>query len=155
MLVQRALDSVHGVDLNPYAIAIARFWLLLAALKECGVTRLVDAPGFEIHLACGDSLLHGRSGGDQQMMGWAPMDHVYQPEIRTPHLERLLRAGLITRWSRTRPYITPKDSALNPAYRDRYTTCHRQYSLAVPFLERIVSLAWGSGFRARLRPTAS
>jgi hypothetical protein len=51
VLVQRALDSVHGVDLNPYAIAIARFRLLLAALKECGVRRLSDAPGFTIHLA--------------------------------------------------------------------------------------------------------
>ena len=28
MLVQRALDSVHGVDLNPFAVAIARFRLL-------------------------------------------------------------------------------------------------------------------------------
>ena len=68
MLVQRAFDSVHGVDLNPYAVAIARFRLLLAAMKECGVMRLKDAPGFEIHLACGDSLLHGSAGGDQQML---------------------------------------------------------------------------------------
>jgi hypothetical protein len=30
-LVQRALAGVHGVDLNPYAVAIARFRLLLAA----------------------------------------------------------------------------------------------------------------------------
>ena len=47
VLVQRALDGVHGVDVNPYAIAIARFRLLLAALKECGITRLSDAPGFD------------------------------------------------------------------------------------------------------------
>ena len=33
VLVQRALDSVHGVDVNPYAIAITRFRLLLAALE--------------------------------------------------------------------------------------------------------------------------
>ena len=59
VLVQRALDGVHGVDLNPYAVAIARFRLLLAALKECGITRLSHAPGLEIQLACGDSLLHG------------------------------------------------------------------------------------------------
>ena len=39
---------VHGVDLNPYAVAIARFRLLLAAWKACGVTRLGDAPGFAI-----------------------------------------------------------------------------------------------------------
>ena len=56
----------------------------------------------------------------------------------------------ITRWSRIRPYITPKDSALNAAYRERYITCHRQYSLAVPFLERIVSLAWEGGFTGQI-----
>jgi hypothetical protein len=31
-LVQRALDAVYGVDVNPYAVAIARFRLLVAAL---------------------------------------------------------------------------------------------------------------------------
>ncbi len=81
VLVQRALDGVHGVDVNPYAIAIARFRLLLTALKECGITRLSDAPGFEIHLACGDSLLHGSVRKIQQMFYEADeLKHVYQPE---------------------------------------------------------------------------
>src|SRR5690606_3496717 len=39
------------------------------------------------------------------------------------------------------PYITPKDPAANQAYRNRYSTCHRQYSLAVPFMERLFDLA--------------
>ena len=149
MLVQRALDGVHGVDLNPYAIAIARFRLLLAALKDCGVWRLSDAPGFEIHLACGDSLLHGSPGGDQQTMGWAPMDHVYQAEDRGA-LERLLRPKTYHAVVANPPYITPKDAALNAAYRERYTTCHRQYSLAVPFLERIISLAVEGGYTGQI-----
>ena len=58
-LAQRALNGVWGVDINPYAVAIARFRLLVAALKVCAITRMADAPGFEIHLAAGDSLLHG------------------------------------------------------------------------------------------------
>ena len=36
------------------------------------------------------------------------------------------------------------------AYRERYTTCHRQYSLAVPFLERIVSLGVEGGFTGQI-----
>lgn len=68
-LVQRALHSIHGVDINPFAIAIARFRLLLAALRACGITRLVDAPAFELHLACGDSLYHGRSGNRRWATG--------------------------------------------------------------------------------------
>jgi hypothetical protein len=31
-LVQRALDAVYGVDVNPFAVAVARFRLLVAAV---------------------------------------------------------------------------------------------------------------------------
>ncbi len=55
--VQKALDSIHGVDLNPFAVAIARFRLTVAALKASGETSLVTAPGYAYHLAIGDSLL--------------------------------------------------------------------------------------------------
>lgn len=64
VLVQRALDSVHGVDVNPYAVAIARFRLLLAALHECAVHRLQDAPDFHFNLAVGDSLLRFRRSNE-------------------------------------------------------------------------------------------
>ncbi|MGA7496191.1 MAG: BREX-2 system adenine-specific DNA-methyltransferase PglX, partial [Isosphaeraceae bacterium] len=149
VLAQRALDSVHGVDLNPFAVAIVRFRLLLAALKDCDVLRLKDAPGFTIHLACGDSLLHGSPGGDQLSLGWSSIDHVYQPED-SEVLGRLLRPKSYNAVVANPPYITPKDRALNQAYRDRYRTCHRQYSLAVPFLERILSLAVEGGFTGQI-----
>ena len=58
-LVQRALNGVYGVDINPYATAIARFRLLIAALRESHIDTLRDAPAYEIHVATGDSLLHG------------------------------------------------------------------------------------------------
>ena len=45
--VQRVLDQIYGVDLNPFAVAIARFRILLTALKAAGETRLVDAAGFQ------------------------------------------------------------------------------------------------------------
>ena len=59
--VRRALDSVHGVDINPFAVAIARFRLLVAALNAAGVD---DAGGrarqrWRPIVALGDSLLHG------------------------------------------------------------------------------------------------
>ena len=58
-LVQRALDAIAGVDLNPYAIAIARFRLLVAALHASNIRRLASARDYKIHLAVGDALLHG------------------------------------------------------------------------------------------------
>jgi len=60
-LVQRSLNSVYGMDVNPCAVAIARFRLLVAALQASGIKRLKDAPGFRINVAVGGSLLHGRS----------------------------------------------------------------------------------------------
>lgn len=142
-LARRALVQVYGVDLNPFAVAIARFRLLVAALKVSGVERLQDAPGFEFNLAVGDSLLHGPprgEGGDQMNMMWSPLAHVYVAEDKE-QLDRILVPRHYHAVVGNPPYITPKDTALNKAYRERFGSCHRQYSLAVPFMERFYDLA--------------
>ncbi len=76
--------------------------------------------GSTIHLACGDSLLHGSPGGDQRSIGWAPTDHVYQPEDRDA-LSDCFGPKTYHAVVANPPYITPKDRALNQAYRDRYS----------------------------------
>jgi hypothetical protein len=144
-LVQKAMDGVYGVDLNPYAVAIARFRLLISALKACGVTRLKDAPAFRINLATGDSLLHGRRfnqldlSGEAQNLARSGLAHAYQ-------IEDLDEVNLILDRQYhvvvgNPPYITVKDTALNSAYRARYESCYRAYSLGVPFTERFFELA--------------
>jgi type I restriction-modification system DNA methylase subunit len=57
-LAQRALDQVHGVDINPCAVAIARFRLVLAGLDAIGVRRLDRAPDIRPNVVVADSLLH-------------------------------------------------------------------------------------------------
>src|SRR5580704_13863314 len=42
--VEAALGQVFGVDINPFATAIARFRLLVAALKACEVQKMTSAP---------------------------------------------------------------------------------------------------------------
>jgi hypothetical protein len=85
-LAQRALDAVAGVDVNPYAVAIARFRLLLAALQASGISKLREAPGFRIHVAAGDSLLHGRRFDELNLQGEVVrrraqgMEHAYRVE---------------------------------------------------------------------------
>lgn len=140
-LAQRALDSLSGVDLNPFAVAIARFRLLIAALQACDVRRLAEAPDFKINLAVGDSLLHGsRPGrGRQGELIDDPLRHVYETED-AEDLARILGQRYHAVVGNP-PYITPKDAALSQAYRDRFGSCHRQYSLAVPFMERFFDLA--------------
>ena len=150
VLAQRALDGVHGVDVNPYAVAIARFRLLLAAMKESGIRRMVDAPAFRIHVACGDSLIHGSGIAVQQTLdGSNPIEHVYQNED-LPKLRSLLQPGTYHAVVANPPYITVKDKALNDAYRGRYSACHRQYSLSVPFMQRIFNLAVSGGFTGQI-----
>jgi hypothetical protein len=149
VLVQRALDSVHGVDVNPYAVAIARFRLLLVALRESGISRLLDAPNFHFNLAVGDSLLHGVPLREQEVMGFHELAHHYQTEDLSA-LRMILRPGTFHAVVANPPYITVKDDALNEAYRNRYSACHRQYSLAVPFMQRIYGLAVQSGYTGQI-----
>ncbi|UTX28289.1 BREX-2 system adenine-specific DNA-methyltransferase PglX [Pseudomonas aeruginosa] len=143
-LAQRALNVVHGTDINPYAIAICRFRLLIAAMKAAGSTKIKGAPDFHFNLACGDSLLHGRrfewqGQGIQAGLLDEEKKHVYEVED-SGRLNKILgqRYHVVVG---NPPYITVKDKALNQAYRDRYPTCHRKYSLGVPFTERFFDLA--------------
>jgi hypothetical protein len=147
-LVQKALDGVCGVDLNPYAVAIARFRLLIVALKACGVTRLRDAPTFRINLAAGDSLLHGKRfnqldlGREDENMARRGLGHAYQIED-LDEVNRILSRQYHAVVGNP-PYINVKDAVLNAAYRSRYFTCHMKYSLGVPFTERFFELAVSS-----------
>ncbi len=154
-LVQRSLASIHGVDVNPYAVAIARFRLLLAAMRACGISRLRDAPAFRINLVCGDSLLHAPLRSGQRVLDYELADetdeceHAYASE-NLAELKRLLRPAQYHAVVANPPYITPKDRQLNERYRKRFSTCHRQYSLAVPFMEQIFRLAVEGGFTGQI-----
>ncbi|MBK6874124.1 MAG: BREX-2 system adenine-specific DNA-methyltransferase PglX [Kineosporiaceae bacterium] len=143
--VQRALDAIHGVDLNPFAVAVARFRLLLAALQSSGLTSLEDAPAFGFNLAAGDSLLHGSSQLELDLPGMADADSslsgfAYVSEDLAL-LRRILEPGRYDVVVGNPPYITVKDKKLNQAYRDRYATCKGTYALTVPFMERFFQLA--------------
>jgi hypothetical protein len=99
-------------------------------------------------VACGDSLLHGE--GSQLVLGdWAPMAHHFASEDIAA-LNQILRAEHYHAVVANPPYIVPRDSALNGEYRRRYSACHRQYSLAVPFMERIFQLAVRGGYTGQI-----
>lgn len=142
-LARRALDAIGGVDLNPFAVSIARFRLLVAALRAGGEMRLTDAPAYPIHVAVGDSLLHGDP--PDRLPGTANDDlaaaeaHGYATEDVDQARHLLSRPWHVVVGNP--PYITVKDPALNALYRSRYATCHRQYSLGVPFTECFFQLA--------------
>jgi hypothetical protein len=157
-LTQRALNSIHGVDINPFAVAIAKFRLLLVAMRSCGIRRLADAPAFHVNVACGDSLLHGenRTSTGQNLMDFADgatdqelYSHAY-PGEDLQKVRALLRPGTYHCVVANPPYIVPRDKKLNEWYRTRFSACHRQYSLAVPFMQQIFQLAVRRGFTGQI-----
>jgi hypothetical protein len=134
---------------------------LLAALRVSGTRQLRHAPDFKIHVATGDSLLHGKrfrefedNSGPQRTFDTGEeefrdaLKHHYEVEDRNA-LQRILGQQYHAVVGNP-PYITVKDGALSKLYRDRYPSCHRQYSLSVPFMERFFDLALkGDGTPAR------
>jgi hypothetical protein len=178
-LVIRSLACVHGIDINPFAAAIARFRLLLAAMQAADIKRLADSPAFALQIACGDSLLHatmikdapatqsglamagldeaaaptmkgrGRKAAAPKSDADEACDHVYAAE-NLGVLQRLLNRGQYHAVVANPPYITPKDPILNERYRKRFGSCHMKYSLSVPFMEQIFLLASYGGFTGQI-----
>jgi len=121
-LARRALESVHGVDVNPFAVAIARFRLLLAAMKATNQKELKDARDFPLNLACGDSLIHG-DWHQIAIEGVDPEAHTYSIEDMRV-LMGILIPGHYHAVVANPPYIVPKDKALKVAYKERYESCY-------------------------------
>jgi hypothetical protein len=141
--VQAALDAIHGVDLNPFAVAIARFRLTVAALRASGLPSLEAAPAFTFHLAVGDSLIHGPDPDVLPGMGdrTAYMSFTYATEDG-PLLVNLLEEGRYDVVVGNPPYITVKDKALNQIYRTKFANvCKGTYALTVPFMAQFFAFA--------------
>lgn len=144
--VRRAMDSIHGVDLNAFAVAIARFRLTVAGLLAMGERSLVGVPGLGFHLAIGDSLL-GEFGGAPETLqfeGDEAETHFYDGEDLKKY-SGILKPGQYHAVVGNPPYITVKDKALNALYRRAYKTAAGKYALSVPFMELFFRLAIRGG----------
>ena len=140
--VRRAMDSIHGVDLNPFAVAIARFRLTVAGLLAMGELSLVGVPSLGFHLAVGDSLL-GEFGGAPEALtseGDEAETYLYDAEDLKEYAG-ILKPGQYHVVVGNPPYITVKDKALNALYRLSYQTAARKYALSAPFAELFFRLA--------------
>lgn len=148
---QNALDGVWGVDINPFAVAITRFRLLVAAVNACGIKKLhQQSYAWKLHVATGDSLLWGcKPGFKGERMPISQQGNLFEADpiyaVEDPAaLREILGQGYHVVVGNP-PYITVKDKAKNEQYRRLYSTCHRQYSLGVPFTQRFWELAIQQG----------
>ncbi|MFE0175484.1 BREX-2 system adenine-specific DNA-methyltransferase PglX [Streptomyces sp. NPDC059002] len=153
-LIRRALNSVHGCDKNPFAVAVARFRLVVAVLKAAeevpGKRRLDALREFPIHVAVGDSLLHGRDAGLEE--DTLPEEDEEEAFLyRTEDVDDFMaRCDLLGKGSYhvvvgNPPYITVKDKKEKENYAKTYFACTANYALSVPFAQRIFELAIRSG----------
>lgn len=154
-VVRRALESVHGCDKNPFAVSIARFRLLVAAMKEAGARGLDEAPVFPIHVAAGDSLLHGRDASGRQVGAEVRINsdgtaefveaevHSYSTEDAEEFAKRvdLLGRGSYHVVVGNPPYITVKDDQEKKNYKAAYDASVGLFALSVPFAQRLFELA--------------
>ncbi|BCN58366.1 BREX-2 system adenine-specific DNA-methyltransferase PglX [Prescottella equi] len=147
--VDNALASIYGVDLNPFAVAIAKFRLIVAAMKACGEKTLVNAPKFTLNLANGDSLLHGADQGGRAALDYGDLSFdkdavasgfAYSTEDAAL-LRKILMPGQYDAVVGNPPYIIVSDKALNVRYREIYRYCKGKYALTAPFMERFFQLA--------------
>lgn len=127
--VTAALNVVHGVDIDPYAVLVARYRLLVMAralLHACGYDPSPrDLASLPLHVAAADALL--------------------------AEDEPLLKRGTYHVVLANPPYITVKDRTLTKAIRARYPqVCYRKYSLAVPFHVLMHELLVPGGWCAQL-----
>ncbi|WP_437602993.1 BREX-2 system adenine-specific DNA-methyltransferase PglX [Sorangium sp. So ce590] len=142
---RKALDAVYGADINPYAVAIARFRLTLAYLEKAGFKRLAGAPALPLHLVVADSLLHNAQAPQasfleiegQSAEAWAGQAYALEDEGAAREVLHRRFAAVVG----NPPYIMVKDAVLRERYREMYDAAAGKYSLAAPFAQRFFQLA--------------
>ena len=119
-----AMFAVHGVDIDPYAVVLARYRILAitATLLKCMLDRLPADMSPQVTAA--NSLLDTH------------------PLLAPAHYDLIVANP---------PYITCKDPATRDAIRTRYPeVCHGNYSLALPFHALMMRLLAPGGWCAQL-----
>ena len=145
--VRAALDSVHGVDINPFAVAIARFRLLVAAMAAAGVRTLAEAAKYEwpIHLAVGDSLIKApRSRATVRLIGrgaWTSWPSSRTRRRTCTSTRGSCSRGGITWWWATRRTSRSRTRSSTSCTGSCTTPARGQYALSVPFAQRFFELA--------------
>ena len=142
--MQAALDAIHGVDLNPFAVAIARFRLTVAASRPAAYAPWRTP---RLQLPPGRRRLPDPRPGPRRLPGMADrsayMSFTYATEDG-PLLLSMLEEGTYDVVVGNPPYITVKDKALNQIYRSKYKdVCKGTYALTVPFMALFFGLAKG------------
>lgn len=123
--LERALQAVHGVDLDPYAAVLARYRLLATTAGLLGGPIAAVPAGWPVRVAAADALLDT----DEPLLHRGG----YHAVVGNP------------------PYITVRDPRVREQIRSAYPqVCSGKYSLALPFTALMTELARPGGTVAQL-----
>jgi hypothetical protein len=150
----KALDCVFGADINPYAVAIARFRLTLSFLEKADYKKVADAPALPLHLVVADSLRINPQHPQQEFWQQNRISLVqWIGDVFTIEDERAAHDVLFRQYAAVvgnPPYITVKDAAVRDVYRSMYQSAAMQYSLSAPFCERFFQFARLGGYTGQI-----
>lgn len=146
----RAMGSIYGVDINPYAVAITTFRLTVEAHKTGQYSHLKEPRETTFTVLTGDTLFFGpdsmgRIDFDMDLSSAGQRQFAYSTEDKQ-RLDQVLMSNQYDAVVGNPPYITPKDPAQNKAIRQRYKEyCKGTYALTVPFMVKFFRLAKKQG----------
>ena len=153
---QRALESVWGCDINPHAVDIARFRLMLEVHARTGVTQIEKLASLTFNLRTMDSLIPWERGATKQGDLFPAMDRLAKyatPGERTANAAFLHRAFHVVVGNP--PYITPKDTQKRDDYRLFWPgSAGGKYALSAPFIERLISLGVEKAYTGQITSNA-
>lgn len=135
---ERALESVWGCDINPHAIEIAEFRLLLELVARTGVKDLERLAKLKLNLRAMDSLIPWERAIGQVDLFSAKdrLDAYATPKQRNKNAAFLKREFHVVVGNP--PYITPKDVRKRDDYRVFWPdSAAGKYALSAPFAERM------------------
>lgn len=149
---QRALESVWGCDINPHAVDIARFRLMLEVHARTGVAQIEKLASLTFNLRAMDSLIPWERGATTQGELFPAIDRL--AKYATPG-ERSANANFLHNLFQVivgnPPYISPKDPRKREDYRLFWPgSAAGKYALSAPFIERLVSLGVGGAYTGQI-----
>lgn len=132
---------IFGADINPYATALTRFRLLLAACDFSGVSNLNAFRDLHFNIVTIDSLIpYEKQSLLRDMQGGAQMGRLFgQPETIKQALPVLSRRYDVVVGNP--PYILERDAHKRELYRQHHTAASGKFNLSAPFTERFIDLS--------------
>lgn len=144
---ERALESVWGCDINPHAVDIAAFRMLLEVVARTGVKSLERLADLKLNLRAMDSLIPWERAAVQGELFPARdrLDAYATPKQRQENGAFLKRDFHVVVGNP--PYITPKDVRKRDDYRVFWPdSAAGKYALSAPFAERMFAIGSQGAF---------